>query len=765
MERCRTIARVLVISLAVLAAVPALAGFSGTDVFLPSVGAKPGVAPAVWYTTVWVHNPNATPANITVYLLERQANLTPLTYTDTIPSGDTKKYENAVQLMFARETFGALRVTSNVKVVVGSRIYSQSGDLDDSVGQYFAGTPASFAIGAGQTTELVGAYGTLPAASSTFRYNYGFVETTGTGTCQVKVTVKDAMGTPQGSKTYALRQWEQLQKGLKDEFPSLSTQNARLTVEVLSGTGKMIAFGSSVANGSQDPATFEMAFRDSLLAENSSGGGLSEVRHDGTLDGTGASSSPLGIADGGVSAGHIASGQVVKSLNGLKDAVTLAAGSNVSITPSGQTLTIAATPGGGGGDITGVAAGGGLTGGGTSGDVTLAVANNGITHMMLAPESVGSGELATAAVLPAHLGAGNPPRTGDVPSFNGGSFLWVAPPAGLTLPFLGTHNGSTAFAIYSDHTAVFADSSEAGGGAALHGQTSGSGSSGVYGKSEVDTGYGVTGMHVPTGHYGQLGTNGGGVHGHAAGAYGILGVSNAGVVGVAQTGADGSAGVLGTNEGAQGVGVWGEHTGSGWGVYGASGSSHAVHGSTSSGVGIYGAAWGSGDAGFFQGNVQVTGTLSKGGGSFRIDHPQDPANRYLAHSFVESPDMMNVYNGNVVTDADGRAVVELPAYFETLNRDFRYQLTVIGRFAQAIVEEEVVENRFVIRTNLAGVKVSWQVTGIRKDPWAEAHRIVVEEDKPEADRGRYLHPELYGACADEGIGSVPEPASAPLRQH
>ena len=60
----------------------------------------------------------------------------------------------------------------------------------------------------------------------------------------------------------------------------------------------------------------------------------------------------------------------------------------------------------------------------------------------------------------------------------------------------------------------------------------------------------------------------------------------------------------------------------------------------------------------------------------------DPANKYLYHSFVESPDMMNVYNGNVVTDKRGMATVVLPEYFEALNSDFRYQLTVIGRFAR-----------------------------------------------------------------------------------
>lgn len=157
-------------------------------------------------------------------------------------------------------------------------------------------------------------------------------------------------------------------------------------------------------------------------------------------------------------------------------------------------------------------------------------------------------------------------------------------------------------------------------------------------------------------------------------------------------------------------------------------------------------------AGDFTGNVAVSGTLSKGGGSFKIDHPLDPANKYLLHSFVESPDMMNVYNGNVVTDGEGRATIKLPDWFEALNRDFRYQLTVIGSFARAMVADEVKGNRFVIRTDAPSVKVSWQVTGIRKDPWAEQYRIPVELDKAPAHRGKYLHPEVHGAPPSKRIG-------------
>ena len=154
---------------------------------------------------------------------------------------------------------------------------------------------------------------------------------------------------------------------------------------------------------------------------------------------------------------------------------------------------------------------------------------------------------------------------------------------------------------------------------------------------------------------------------------------------------------------------------------------------------------------YFNGDLEVTGTLSKGGGSFKIDHPLDPENKYLYHSFVESPDMMNIYSGNVVTDDNGRAWVQLPDYFEALNRDFRYQLTVLGQFAQAIVEREIEDGRFQIRTDKPRVKVSWQVTGIRKDLWAERNRIPVEEDKLSSDQGKYLHPELYGQPAEMGV--------------
>ncbi|MDA7730185.1 hypothetical protein N8833_00285 [Salibacteraceae bacterium] len=145
-----------------------------------------------------------------------------------------------------------------------------------------------------------------------------------------------------------------------------------------------------------------------------------------------------------------------------------------------------------------------------------------------------------------------------------------------------------------------------------------------------------------------------------------------------------------------------------------------------------------------EGNLVVTGSISKGSGTFKIDHPDDPENKFLVHSFVESPDMMNVYNGNAITDANGFVTVELPDYVENANKDYRYQLTPIGQFAQCIIKEKVKGNKFVIQTDKPNVEVSWMITGIRSDPYANQNRIVPVVDKDQNEKGKYLHPEAYG---------------------
>jgi hypothetical protein len=274
-----------------------------------------------------------------------------------------------------------------------------------------------------------------------------------------------------------------------------------------------------------------------------------------------------------------------------------------------------------------------------------------------------------------------------------------------------------------------------GAGIGVYGSHAGAGT-GVYGTSI--SGYGVHGSS----------TSGTGVYGvttdttlATAGVYGISnGNGGQGVFGYASQTSGNSNGVLGLSNSTTGTGVYGyatQTTGVNYGVYGKTNSEN------------------DGFAGYFFGKVHVAGTLSKSAGSFRIDHPLDPANKYLVHSFVESPDMMNVYNGNVTTDERGMAEVILPNWFEALNKDYRYQLTVIGQFAQAIVAQEIKDNRFAILTDKPNVKVSWQVTGIRRDPYAERYRLPVEEEKLPEHQGKYLHPELYGQPREAGIHAKP----------
>jgi prepilin-type processing-associated H-X9-DG protein len=260
---------------------------------------------------------------------------------------------------------------------------------------------------------------------------------------------------------------------------------------------------------------------------------------------------------------------------------------------------------------------------------------------------------------------------------------------------------------------------------------------GVSGRSTRIGGYGVSGRSTRIGGYGVSGRcdRGIGVGGSSNSGTGVVGYSNSSVGVRGQS--DSFAGVVGVSN-------------SGWGVGGYSNR---------------------GNAAYLDGRVEITGDLNVSGiKNFKIDHPLDSSNKYLYHSSVESSDMKNVYDGVVVLDDKGEAEIELPDWFGALNKDFRYQLTAIGApgpnlyIAEEISEAATTNNssssnnnnnsRFKIAGGTSGMKVSWQVTGIRKDPWANAHRIQVEEDKPDKERGYYLHPDLYGQPEENGISRL-----------
>jgi hypothetical protein len=318
---------------------------------------------------------------------------------------------------------------------------------------------------------------------------------------------------------------------------------------------------------------------------------------------------------------------------------------------------------------------------------------------------------------------------------------------------------------------------------------------GVQGRANADTGIGVLGFSERgTGVAGHsrgsgpgvagVGTASPGVSGTSTNGPGVSGESTAGP-GVRARSTNGNAIEATTTSGigvnvrsSTGVGVWVETTTSP-ALTAASTDLTGVSGFSTKGIGVRGnsmnhygvqavgvigiTAKGSSAAGFFDGDVNVTGTLFKGGVAFRIDHPLDPENRYLAHSSVESPEMKNLYDGVVTLDDDGQATVELPAWFEALNETFRYQLTPIGAPGPNLhVSRQLADNRFTIAGGDPRMEVCWQVTGVRRDAWALAHPLVVEEDKAPEERGYYLHPQEHRQSADRDLFSVQHAGSSRL---
>jgi len=668
-----------VLLMTALAATDALAVFSGTDVFLPSVGRKPGAAGSQWYTTVWVYNPNASSVNLTFYLLERDKdNSAAQIYNDTLPAGDTRRYDNAIWTMFAKEVFGALRVTASQAVIVNSRIYSMLGGETgkDSVGQFFAAIPASFAIASGQSTQILGVYETSPGASSEFRYNFGFVETAG-ASANLLVTAYDETGASLGSKAYALLPYEQRQFRFPDEFPGLSTTNARLQAEVTSGSGKAVVFGSGIGNVSNDPSTFEMSFASTLLAGG--GSGAFTLPYDGSTSSAGMAFSVTNTA-----------GPAVQGWSQVHDGVT---GLTNGTSRSG---------------VYGKADKAGSFG--VYGENTAAT---GITAGVFGKAASSNGGIGVSGWAPATTGVAV------------GVWGQTETPGDLSTGVVGLARGA--------------------GGKTF----------GVWGNALSTQGYGVYGQNGQSG--APDSTHLGGVWGDSADGRGVYGSSknSIGVFGKSTSTARGTAGVRG--EGLVGVDGF---SANGPGM-------QAISSGLSPNTGFsYGiAAFNLCEtcpadkefAGYFSGNTHVQGTFTATSKSFKIDHPLEPANKYLIHVSVESPDMKTIYDGTVTTNAAGEAVVNLPTYFQALNKDFRYQLTVIGSFAQAIVAKEIEHNRFTIKTDQPNVKVSWQVTGIRHDAWANANRPAVEIEKSGVERGTYLFPEVFGAPEESKLEWVLNP--------
>jgi hypothetical protein len=392
----------------------------------------------------------------------------------------------------------------------------------------------------------------------------------------------------------------------------------------------------------------------------------------------------------------------------------------------------------------------------------------------------------------------NAAELGHVLTSNGEGWGSWQPPAGLTLPWSGVYSGDeyAAFSVYKSGGSMPAlraqvigdggsaasldisatgndspvvDAGTVGDGPAYYGETSGSGTVAHFVKTTGDTepALEVSSEGPSAAVFDSYGANGATVYAtgwcggaeiveagrfRAYGEYGDYASIVRGLDAFADTGHRCYGIRARAATGDTCYGVYADAIGGGlcYGVYADArqgGYCYGVYATSDSAAGIS-------YAGYFDGPLHaesVTASVK----AFTIDHPLDPGGKYLSHSSVESPDMMNVYNGNVILSASGDAWVELPAWFEALNRDYRYQLTAIGAAGPNLhIAEKVSNNRFRIAGGEPGMEVSWQVTGIRHDALAETARVKVEEDKRPENVGKYLNPEAFGLPRTSGIHYV-----------
>jgi hypothetical protein len=759
----------------------ALAGFAGTDLFIPMAGRGVGAYPSNWFTTVYLYNPNAEVVSVDLSFLERNKDnvaTAPPRITDTLAPGETRIYENIVEATFGKTAYGAVRIQCSEKVVASARVFSKESEnapLTQSFGQDFAATPASFAIGLGEATDILGGYTTQPFQDSDARFNIGCVETTGLGSATVRWTARDAAGVERDSYDRVVPRLSQTQGFFHDYFTSVGLTNSRVSASVVGGTGKVICYGSLVTNDKefpkpvQDPTTFEMVYPEKLL-------GIATVQHDATLVGDGTAGAPLGLADGAVTLPKLGTTNIPSPAppGGI---AALAAGPPQVLTTDGSTLSWQAVASG---DITAVttAAGSGLSGGAESGPANLAVAAGGITSSMIQDGAVATGDLANSAVTIAKLSASGG-STGKVLKHDGSTVVWGTDlDSGLTLPYsqsvssagaafvIANTGGGTAVraesynapSVVAQNSAGFAVNAASGASDFVSGPGAGvlghsNSRIGVFGWSK--SARGVLGQSASSPGVEGISSSGAGVRGESTSGDGVQGSAQngRGVQGTAENGfgvvGSGRIGVYGTGtetavrgESDTGTAVFANASGSGTGVRAFSGSGTGVKGESAFGSGedksgVYGKQRDSGNYGLL--GSDTYGALGRRGddsavGYLGADHGvygrcNVGGSRYAGYfnGPVATTSLAGSGNRDVYADSNGKLIIS--------TSDGRLKRDVLDLAAQIDV--------LAALARLRGVTYSWDTAQERAAGLGGHREIGMIAQEVEA-----VLPELVGETGD-----------------
>lgn len=218
----------------------------------------PGVAYtnsiANWRTDARLYNsaPASVTATLTYYPQVGSSDLTAITRTTTIAAGETKDLDNILNTTFgvnAPNAGGAVLITTTAasSIIASARTYAAVAN-GGTIGQFVPAVTPADSVGAGdRSLQLL-----QLEQSDAFRTNIGLAETTGNAvTAEVSLILPDSKVTPVISYPLGPNQFAQLSLaafGLTDPI-----YNARVSVKVVDGSGKITAYGSLVDNVSQDP--------------------------------------------------------------------------------------------------------------------------------------------------------------------------------------------------------------------------------------------------------------------------------------------------------------------------------------------------------------------------------------------------------------------------------------------------------------------------------------------------------------------------------
>jgi len=216
----------------------------------------PGVADfnngtSSWRTDMRIFNASnaATTATLTFYKQD-DANNVPRAINRRIEAGEILVVNDVLNQLFGmKNTGGAVHVTtaSNSSLVVTGRTYDQR--TSGTFGQFIPAVTESDAVGLGGRSLQVQQL----EETDHFRSNLGIAEVSGKPvTVEITAIVPDSLVSPKRQITLQANQFTQLTQVLRS-MNLTEVYNGRIALRVISGEGKITAYGSVVDNQTQDP--------------------------------------------------------------------------------------------------------------------------------------------------------------------------------------------------------------------------------------------------------------------------------------------------------------------------------------------------------------------------------------------------------------------------------------------------------------------------------------------------------------------------------